>query len=356
MRAMHAANRTAHRVHALAFALGGAMTTQHTACNLAAGAPDALGGAQSERAPDAARFRAKSAKHRLVREAPTTMPKTQWRSRIPSVIVAGTTAAALAIGWISRDGGYLAPDGGLGYWLGIVGGCAMLLLLLYPLRKRVRWLQAIGSVTAWFRIHMLLGVAGPVLILFHANFKLGSTNSNVALFAMLTVAISGIVGRYIYTKIHLGLYGRRATIDDLLSDVDALRHALGAELPRAEHVLQQLQAFSGGIRRSQKGVASTVAAFATLGLRAARCRRRVLREISGILDTQGRREGWSRRTRIQHRKAARGHVQDYFRAEKRLARFAVFERIFAAWHVLHLPFFFILIIAATLHVVAVHIY
>ena len=75
------------------------------------------------------------------------------------------------------------------------------------MRKRLASLKILGSVSAWSRIHMMLGVIGPALILLHANFKLGSLNSNVALLAMLTVAGSGLVGRYLYSRIHLAFTG-----------------------------------------------------------------------------------------------------------------------------------------------------
>ena len=41
---------------------------------------------------------------------------------------------------------------------------------------------------------------GPVLILWHTNFKLGSINSSVALIAMLVVAASGLVGRFLHGR------------------------------------------------------------------------------------------------------------------------------------------------------------
>jgi len=88
------------------------------------------------------------------------------------------------IGWRDSEEGHLTPESGLSYWLGIGGASAMLLLLLYPLRKRMKALRGFGRLSAWFRIHMLLGVVGPALILFRCNFKLGSLNSNVALFSM----------------------------------------------------------------------------------------------------------------------------------------------------------------------------
>src|SRR5262249_32651988 len=55
--------------------------------------------------------------------------------------------AALTFGWMNQDEEYIVPNNGLGYWLGVAGASMMLLLLLYPLRKRVRML---GSVTVWF--------------------------------------------------------------------------------------------------------------------------------------------------------------------------------------------------------------
>ena len=120
--------------------------------------------------------------------------------------------AALFFGWQHRDDNYLSAETGTGYTLGIVGGSLMLVLLLYPLSKRIELLTRFIPIRYWFGIHMLFGIIGPVLILFHSNFQTGSTNSTVALTCMLLVAGSGIIGRYIYTRIHHGLYGTRVTL------------------------------------------------------------------------------------------------------------------------------------------------
>ncbi len=66
-------------------------------------------------------------------------------------------------------------------------------------------------------------MVGPVLILFHANFSLGATNSNVALFSMLLVAGSGVVGRYIYTRLHARLEGHEDTLEQLKAIGERLR-------------------------------------------------------------------------------------------------------------------------------------
>ena len=62
-----------------------------------------------------------------------------------------------------------------------------------------------------------------ILILFHANFSLGATNSNVALFSMLLVAGSGVVGRYIYTRLHARLEGHEDTLEQLKTVGERLR-------------------------------------------------------------------------------------------------------------------------------------
>ena len=94
------------------------------------------------------------------------------------------------MGWKNKGLSNLTPESGTGYRLGIIGGSLMLLILLYTLRKKIRFFNLFGHIKYWFKLHMLFGVLGPVAILFHANFSLGSTNSNVAFFSMIIVASS----------------------------------------------------------------------------------------------------------------------------------------------------------------------
>src|ERR1700731_1033578 len=163
-----------------------------------------------------------------------------WRLT-PAGVAFLILGALLFIGWRSQTERYITPQRGLGYALGIVGGSMMLLLFIYTARKRVRWLAFLGPTVRWFRFHMLLGVAGPLCILYHANFPLGATNSNVALISMLTVAGSGIVGRYIYSRVHHGLYGRKATLGGLRAGSDNL-HSVSASVAFVPELVERLEA------------------------------------------------------------------------------------------------------------------
>ena len=276
--------------------------------------------------------------------------------RIAPMTFGAALVCFLLIGWLNRDQDYLTPESGLGYWLGIVGASLMLLLLLYPLRKRVAGLKTIGSVAFWFRLHMVLGLVGPALILFHSNFAFGALNSNVAMVAMLIVSTSGIFGRYLYGKIHLGLYGRKAEVRDILADIEAMAHALGDGLPVGDRVVEQLNRFAKQATGVPRSFLGTLCALPVLGIRARVIRHQLLRDVRSTIAAEARRYGWSRRTREQKIGAIAELVTLHLAAVRKAAAFAFYERLFRLWHVLHLPLFFILIMAAVIHVVAAHLF
>src|SRR6185295_6123670 len=142
---------------------------------------------------------------------------TLWRrayERFGAHIGFGTAGVVLLVGWLNRDVRAWRAGDAFGYSLGVVALACMLLLLMYPLRKRLRFLSFLGATKHWFRTHMILGTSGPLLALYHCNFTIGSFNSRVALVSALLVACSGFIGRYIYSKIHVGLYGRRTDLKE----------------------------------------------------------------------------------------------------------------------------------------------
>lgn len=249
----------------------------------------------------------------------------------------------------------LSPERGIGYALGIIGGSAMLLLLVYPARKRLPWLGVIGSVKHWFQIHMVLGVAGPLLILYHSNFSLGATNSNAALFAMVIVSASGIVGRYFYARIHCGLYGHKTNLAELQSSAQSLREKVaGASF--VPDLLTELDAAERRMTDRSKAPVRILFRPLTVTARMWIERRRLTRQAIEELRATAARSRVVAERHAHFERAVRRYIAKRLQATRQVVEFEAYERLFSLWHVLHLPLFFILLIAGVVHVVAVHVY
>lgn len=257
--------------------------------------------------------------------------------RSPAFRIFGLAVAALlAWGVHVRGEHYWSADFGLGYALGFVGTACMTLLLLYSLRKRLSAISNWGALRHWFGIHMFLGVVGPVAILFHSNFQLGSLNSSVALVCMILVAASGVIGRLIYPKIHHGLYGRHASLRMLQREAAAQRDVLGVALAVSPSLARALTDFETLAASEAKGPISALARVARLDWRA--------RSLKRALPRRGTAD------------ATRRALSDYVAAARQVAEFSVYERIFSLWHAFHLPLCFLLFAATIVHVIAAHLY
>lgn len=268
-----------------------------------------------------------------------------------------TAATAVTVGWlITRNYELVDPKYGTGYWFGIVGASLMGLLLLYPVRKRVRWMRYLGSTKNWFRMHMIFGVAGPVLILYHSNFTLGSLNSRVALISTLLVACSGLVGRYLFTKVHSDLDGHKTSLKELVD-----RARMSAEQKnRASMLVPDLLERMQRIDRQVLTPPSNLAAGLVLPLKLSLTTR-----IDRFLLGRFARRQLRAQTRRSPELAARHKMIEsvtlkfialHLRRVRRVAEFHSYERLFSLWHVFHLPFFYILVLTALVHVLAVHMY
>jgi len=255
--------------------------------------------------------------------------------------------AVLAIGWQQRNEYWLTAEKGWGYALGIIGGSLMLVLLLYPVRKHWKFARNWFSIRYWFKMHMIFGIIGPVLILFHSNFQLGSLNSNIALFSMLLVSSSGLIGRYAYQKTHKGLYGEQIQFSEL-------KHSFEESKSIFENGNLLAVATKNKISEIEKDIVRhNVPFFIALNgyYRAKKIHRHVLlgsqKEIKRILKNPAELKAFT-----QEMKPLLAGLNRL----KKMANYALYARVFSIWHVFHLPIFFMMIIAGIVHVFAVHIY
>jgi hypothetical protein len=236
---------------------------------------------------------------------------------------------------------YYRPGDDIGYNLGLAGGLMMLTLLIYPLRKRFAFMRRIGEMRYWFGLHMMLGIFGPLLIIFHSNFQIHSVNAGVALFSMAIVAVSGFIGRYAYRHIHRGLYGSRLTLKEIREELLGAKDEADSKLKNYPGVIFVLHHFQRYALKPNMSLSAKVWRFFSLPFRRQIANYRCIR----IVPNKSR-EG----------RQVRQMILDYLYSVERAAQFTAFERIFALWHVVHIPLVYMLVATAIWHVVAVHMY
>ncbi|HHJ12913.1 MAG TPA: transcriptional regulator [Gammaproteobacteria bacterium] len=250
--------------------------------------------------------------------------------------------ALIGYGWRIREEQPFTPESGFGYALGIIGGSLMLLLLLYPLRKHSPRMRRWGPIRYWFKVHMFFGVIGPVCVIFHSGYQLGSMNSTIALFCTLLVASSGLVGRYFYTRIHHGLYGRKATLEELGRHVHLLAGSLEQHLADFPEISERIDTYAERARTRPKGLLPGMVNL-----------------VATALYTWGLylRMWWIlRRLPGRERRALLRHIGALMQSMRKVADFHFYERLFSLWHMLHFPLFLMLLLSGIVHVIAVHMY
>lgn len=252
-------------------------------------------------------------------------------------IIMGACLILTGLAWYVREWQPYTSSSETGYWMGVAGGSLMAALLLYPLRKRMRWTRIFGPLKHWFRFHMMAGIGGPLLVLYHSTFHVGSFNAAIALASMLLVAMSGIVGRFLYRRIHHGLYGREATLKELQETLAQHLESLDKNLVAVPAVKAVIESYLLHIGKPSAGKLEGILHF--MGMAAKR--RASLRLIKRLLPFQER---------------THQTIAGTLSAAQRAAQFNAYVRLFALWHVIHIPFLGMLVLTAIAHVVAVHTY
>ena len=265
-------------------------------------------------------------------------------------------ALAIVVGFLGRDSRRLFAEQGLGYALGIIGSLLILTLLLYPVRKRFKVLKFLGSIKNWFRVHMMLGVVGPLAILYHSNFQLGSVNSTAAMLAMLLVAGSGLVGRFLYAKIHKGLYGRKTNLKELLASVKLSTAETGGAAQFVPDLMNMVAEYDRQVLQPPKGIFDCMTLPLRLAFKTRLGYRSITRRVREQLDEQATISPVVFQHRDRLLQLTSAFVREHLKRVRRVASFAAYDRLFALWHKVHLPFFYLLIFTAIVHVIAVHVY
>jgi hypothetical protein len=242
----------------------------------------------------------------------------------------------------------LRPNGLIGWWLGVFGACLFCLLFLYALRKKWFWLANLGNSRHWFNYHVLMGMTAPVVIGFHAAFRFRGL-AGVAFWFMLAVALSGIVGRYIYGQIPRSRNAAELSLRETTLLHERLTAKIAAQklIPLVE-LARLFQLPSAKYVQSE----SLITALCTLfwidckrPFRVARVRRHALK-FGGKIMTLG---GW-----LSSRNLALENAIEVAREQAAISKKLLFlsksQQVFQLWHVVHRPFSYSFAVLAIIHI------
>jgi hypothetical protein len=287
------------------------------------------------------------------RPAPKNVPKDYGWTLYLIVITLLMVAGYL----VSYDHWY-KPGDNVGYNMGLAGGLMMLTLLIYPLRKRIGFMKNWGLLPKWFRWHMVFGVLGPALIMFHSTFFIGSVNAGVAMVCMLLVSGSGIFGRFFYTKIHHGLYGRNTSFQQLQEELNGSGD-VNAIFSFAPGIQQKLVEFRERAMKSSKAGRLSAWNFLVMDFRAKWLSRTLIIELEDVMYANAMEKQWNdaqmkRLDQLFYHNA--DFIRSYLTTVRDLAQFSTYEKLFSLWHIFHVPLVYMLAFSSIWHVIAVHRY
>jgi hypothetical protein len=248
----------------------------------------------------------------------------------------------------------LKPNGSVGLWLGLFGLSLFFIIFLYPLRKRWPWLKSKGSTRHWLNFHVLIGLSAPFVIAFHASFKFRGL-AGMAFWIMSAVAISGVIGRYLYAQIPRSLSAAELSLKEVQEQQAEVTEQLAAQrvvpsealapifrLPRAERVQAQPMIVALGWMMAL----DLHREFNIAGLRLRHGSiRSAIAALGGVLSS-----GHPELERVI------GAARRQARLSKRILFLARSQQVFHLWHVVHRPFSYSFAVLALIHITVVMLF
>jgi len=248
----------------------------------------------------------------------------------------GTRARHVRADWFK-------PSGTVGQTAGLLAFAGFLFLWLYPLRKKLgpaaRWL---GQIPAWLDVHIVVGLTLPILGAVHAGWRFDGI-IGLGYWAMLIVAMSGVVGRYVYVHIPRNRSGLEFTAEDLAQQRRQLLLQLTEVTGLEAEVIQSTLA-AEPVSDAGLGLVPSLWRMAKDDFRRRRASHDIRRKWESIEGSEVDPSKLDEVARLARRQMA-------LNQQARLL--GQTQRVFRHWHTFHRPFAMTALLAVTIHVVVV---
>jgi len=240
--------------------------------------------------------------------------------------------------------GDLKASGIVGHGLGVFGSVAMIVGMgLYMLRKRVGFMQNWGSLRNWLEFHIFLCVMGPLLILLHTTFKFGGLVAT-SFWSMVAVAVSGVFGRFIYTRIPRTIKGKELGFKELIVMNKSLTHELKEKYAVPDSVTTMIDNFV--VLDEYKNIPAY--RLPKIMLTEYFNKFSLIRKIKAKLKEEGM-SSKSISDIIKHSKVKLKLVRE-------IGMLHSFQKLFKYWHVIHLPFALVMLIIMVIHIFVTYLF
>jgi hypothetical protein len=229
--------------------------------------------------------------------------------------------------WTWKAGGYV------GHKLGVAGSSMMILMLLYSVRKRVAALRRLGPLSRWLDVHIFLGVFGPLLVVLHSGFKVHGLVA-LSFWSMVVVALSGVLGRYLYLQIPRTRAGETLALAEIEKHdrelTERLRKGFGLDDARLERLdalvaVPERSGLASGFARMVVGQLRLRAALAEFAHSCRSVPKPLYRDFERV---------------VQQKALVRRRILLWDRAHE----------LFHYWHVMHKPFALVMYLFMVVHV------
>ena len=223
------------------------------------------------------------------------------------------------------------PGGSRGLVFGAAGLAMMTVMHVYSARKRLKPLHSLGPLKRWLDFHILLGIFGPLFVVLHSSFKIGGLVA-VSFWAMVAVALSGVVGRYLYLQIPRTRAGEALSLAETKATALGLGRRLQEDFGLDAGVLAPAEQ-----KARRRGLLRALAHVLWQDLSGAQ-RRRLRAETAGLaLPPTDLRE-------VRAVLAQKGAL------DRRIALWDELHGLFEWWHVIHKPFAIVMYVFVVVHV------
>jgi hypothetical protein len=196
-------------------------------------------------------------------------------------------------------------------------------------RKMIRW----GLLKHWLELHIFLCSVGPILILYHTAFKFGGIVA-ISFWCMVAVAISGVIGRFIYVLIPRSIEGQAISLKELENDNIQLYGKLKQYKELDNKLLLKIDNYISENYSHSYSISESIGRIFIDRFH----NKKLIKEIKVEISEKS------------HIDKIISLLKRRLYITQRMSLLSSIQKIFKYWHIIHLPFALVMIIIMFIHI------